>query len=440
MAKKLIALCLGFALAFTLCGCSIFTSDTAELLSPPGLSGDFYPISQAIKADAGSNYTLQYPTRGDYRSAVILKDVNGDGTTEAFAFYSTTDGETITMNMNVVRYVDEEWKSISVQKIVAGGVDKIDFCDLNNDGIEEIIVGWAVYGSSETQLGVYSIGLNSSTQRMLQKYTHYMVCDLDANAQNEILLIKAFASEQSNSASLVALSDEGITEVSTCQLDSTVTSISEPVLSTLSNGKQAVYLDEIKGVGAITEVLMVEKGELVNPLYDPVTKETNATLRSINFLTTDINSDGVLEIPVQQNVPSVTISQVTEKLYLTNWASFNGEKLVTQMTAMINTADGYYYVVPTKWVGKIAILKDTENGIREIYTYDEESMTVGENLIIFRTVKTEEWQRGDYDTAYFAEIGSWNGKTVICHLYDGAVLQSMTYEDVIENFNVWEGV
>ncbi len=439
MARKLIALCLSIALAFMLGGCSIFASDTAELLSPPGLSGDLYPISQAIKANTGSNYTFQYPARGSYRSAVILRDINGDGTTEAFAFYSTTDGETITMNMNVVRYVDEEWKSVSVQKIVAGGVDKIEFCDLDADGIEEVIVGWAVYGSSETQLGVYSIGLNSSTQRMLQKYTHFIVCDLDSNSQNEILLIKAFTSEQSNSASLVALSDDGITEVSTCQLDSAVTSVSEPVLSTLSNGKQAVYLDEIKGVGAVTEVLTVEKGKLLNPLYDPDTKETNTTLRSVNFRTTDINGDGVLEIPVQENVPSVTISEVTEKLYLTNWASFNGEKLVTQMTAMINTADGYYYVLPSKWVGNIAILKDTENGIREIYAYDQENLTVGENLVIFKTVKTENWQNGEYDTAYFTEVGSWDGKTVICHLYDGALLQSMTYEDVIENFNVWEG-
>ena len=56
----------------------------------------------------------------------------------------------------------------------------------------------------------------------------------------------------------------------------------------------------------------------------------------------DINDDGIIEIPVQQNVPSVASTLINEKLYLTNWCSFNGDKLTVEMTAMINSVDGYY--------------------------------------------------------------------------------------------------
>ena len=35
----------------------------------------------------GSWQLLKYPKTGEYRSAIILKDLNGDGEEEALAFY-----------------------------------------------------------------------------------------------------------------------------------------------------------------------------------------------------------------------------------------------------------------------------------------------------------------------------------------------------------------
>ena len=132
--------------------------------------------------------------------------------------------------------------------------------------------------------------------------------------RSEILIIKSDTAELINKASLFALTNDGITEISSCELDSTAKTLSEPVVASLSTGKPAVYIDEIKGVGAVTEVLFVEKGALVNPLYQPDARETVSTLRSASFTLSDINADGVYEIPIQENVPSGSGSQNNEKL------------------------------------------------------------------------------------------------------------------------------
>ena len=86
--KRIKRLLAGIAalLCLPLCGCSMLAGDTAELLSPPELSGDIAPIAAAIAASAGGEYTLKYPSKGNFRSAVIQNDINGDGTLEAFAF------------------------------------------------------------------------------------------------------------------------------------------------------------------------------------------------------------------------------------------------------------------------------------------------------------------------------------------------------------------
>ena len=438
MVKRIVAVILSVLLTVCLCGCNLFAFDTAELLSPPALSGELYPIAEAIKASAGGDYSFKYPSRGNYRSAVVQEDINGDGILEAFAFYGMTDGENQIMHINCVTSKNGEWKSAATQKIIAGGVDKIDFCDLDNDGVKEILVGWEIYGTSEMQLAVYSMGDSSLTQRMLQKYTHFTTCDLDEDDINEVLVIKTASAEQQNSASLFALSEEGITEISYCELDSTSKTFSEPVVATLSTGKPAVYIDEIKGVGAVTEVLFLEKGELVNPLFMPDTKETLSTLRSATFNISDINNDGILEIPVQENVPSVTRTDVNEKLYLTNWCSFNGEKLTNQMTTMINVDDGYYYKIPAKWVGNIAVLKNTDKNLREIYRYNPEDMTVGENLLYIKAVKKEDWDNGKYRANGIKEIMNDGETSFICSVSEAAEAEGITFEYVKSAFILFE--
>lgn len=440
MWKKILAAIVCLVLTFLLCGCDVLTADTAELLSPPVPQGDIQPISEVIQKTATSGYVMKYPARGDYRSAVIREDIDSDGSLEAFAFYSVADRDIITMHINVICYRNNRWTSVATQQIVAAGVDKVEFCDLDGDGIKEIMVGWQIYGTSEMQLAVYSLGENSLTQRMLQKYTHFITCDLDDDSQNEILVLKTGFADISNTASLYKLNEEGVTEISSCGLDKTVKTVNEPVIDTLSTGKTAVYVDVIKGVGAVTEVLFMEKGSLVNPLFDSETGETAATLRSVSFGIRDINEDGIIEIPVQSDVPSVTRSDLNEKLYLTNWCSFNGEMLTNQLTTMINVNDGYYLILSQKLLGKIAILKDTESRIREIYLYDSETATVGKSLVYLKTVDKAEWEKGKYNSLRATEILN-NGKTsVVCRVSDTAIEQGLDLEYVRANLKLFEGV
>jgi hypothetical protein len=184
-------------------------------------------------------------------------------------------------------------------------------------------------------------------------------------------------------------------------------------------------------------VLLYEKGKLVNPLYDEQTKETTLTLRSASFETVDFNNDGILEIPVQLNVPSVSKSEVAEKLYLTSWCTFNGEILTPQVTSMINVLDRYYYNLPAKWIGKIAILKDTDNRIREIYSYDTEKMEVGGSLIYFRTVSKKDWQSGIYNALDMTKIVETENDVIACRISNTAKEMGITIEKVIKDFEIY---
>lgn len=434
MLKKIALAVALLVLMLSLCGCDFFRTDMAELFAPPSLTGDFKYISKIIEKTAGAGYTLKYPVRGEHRSAVVQYDIDSDGKNEAFAFYSKTEGDVTTMTVQLVRVEKGEWVDGGTQSIIASGVDMVRFCDLDNNGTAEILVGWQVYGTSEMQLAVYGYNENTFVQRLLQKYTSFITCDLNGDQKSGVLIIDLNTAEQYNTAALYSLTDEGVVQTGICELDSKLQSIGEPMVAELSNGKTAVYLDAIKGVGAVTEVLIEDKGGLINPLFDSETRENLKTLRSSSYPVTDINNDGILEIPVQENIPSVASDALAEKLYLTNWCSFDGEKLTVQTTTMINVLDGYYFTIPTKWRNRIAVLKDTENRIREIYLYDHEDAIIGESLICIRAFDKKSWESGKYKELKMNEIAR-DSETVYAYKLNDAIIElGITHADVKKAF------
>ena len=170
--KRSIVILLAICICVAFCGCD-FSRNTDDMVSPPELTGDMSPIADALYAVAGANCDLKYPTEGTHRSAIVLEDINGDGIFEAFAFYSTSGDEMTTMHINVICQSEGKWVSVSDQTIVATGVEMVDFCDLNGDGIEEILVGWDVNGASEKQLSVFTffeMHLHSSYFRHIRTF------------------------------------------------------------------------------------------------------------------------------------------------------------------------------------------------------------------------------------------------------------------------------
>ena len=383
---------LAIMLIFSLAGCSIFTIDTEQLMTPPELTGDMYPIFRALNTSIKGEYQLKYPSLGDRRSAIILEDINGDGNTEAFAFYSTSDDEMTNMHINAICLSGESYKSVAEQSIVAGGVERVQFCDLDGDGVKEIIVGWEVYGSSEKQLCVYSLKEKTLSQRLGEKYTGFICCDLSGDKNEQLFVHHLNTSDMINSATLYKFYDDGFEKIGGCVLDQAVKTVSEPVISKLSNGQNAVYIDEIKGAGAVTEVLFFTDGELKNPLLETDnTIENIRTLRSASIQSKDIDGDGIIEIPVATNLPNAAGGE--ELLFYTNWCVFSGENLITKRITVVNTIDGYYLEIPQKLAGHLAVLKDTDKHRRVFYYYNSELEEPGDRLFTVSVVSVKDWEK-----------------------------------------------
>lgn len=89
--KKLFAAVLAMLLALSFSGCSELTGlDAQALMSPPKTTADREAIYALMGGGVG-DVTLVYPKYGDYRSAIISRDLDGCGTSEVVSFCANGD-------------------------------------------------------------------------------------------------------------------------------------------------------------------------------------------------------------------------------------------------------------------------------------------------------------------------------------------------------------
>ena len=406
--RGIIAAALSVALVLCLCGCDTFSINTEKLITPPKLTGSMYPIGEALANSVGGEYQLKYPQSGEYRSAIILNDVDGDGVDEAFAFYSTADDEMTNMHINAIRRNGEDYESVAEHSVIAGGIERVEFCDLDSDGTSEILVGWEVYGTSEKQLCVYSLKRKTLPVLLTEKYTGFLCCDLAGRGQKDLFVHLLDTSSMTNTAALFGFESGAAQKKGSCMLDSAVKTALSPVLSKLTTGQPAVYIDEIKGAGAVTEVVFFSGGELKNPLLDRENNiENTRTLRASAIICKDVDSDLVLEIPVATNLPDA--SGADEMMFYTNWCGFDGENLIIKLITVVNSIDGYYLEIPEKLAGQLAVHKDTANHRRVFYGYDKETGEITEILATVRVISASDWDAEGYNRLNMFELARRGG-------------------------------
>lgn len=433
MAFRIIAAVLcSLIMLFTLTSCNSLDISIESLISPPKQDGDIYPIQQALESAGGDKLTLKYPISGDLRSAFSFKDVDGDGMDEALALYSLNNEGTVSMHLNIIDREDDEWISRSDVKVVGNGIEKITFCDLNNDSIPEIIVGWMIYGTVDKQVGVYSYDGKTLNQRAMEKYTNFFCDALKADGNDELIVLNLNTTDKTSTIKILTLSETGISETGTAMLDGGVTSYAEPIISKLSDGRPALYLDAIKGTGTLTEIVWFE-GSTLKSTYDAVTTETSLTYRPSAVYLKDINGDGNMEVPIMSALPSTVNKLDTDKVYVTSWGSFNGNELTTVMNTFMNYTDGYYLSIPDNWMNRLHLARKTDSRQRIFYSYDPELELQGNEVFRIIAVPLGDIESGKIDISTYERLGEHTDMVYFAKVIDDNVL-NINFEELKDNF------
>ncbi len=413
--QRLTALVLAFLIASACSGC--MTASVDELFSLPRMSEQYMQLQELIgqRIDAGGSYAA--PTGGSNRQSVQLRDLDGDGTTEALAFLVD---ETSTPTVCVYRQGDGgDYYLACIIRGDGSAIASADYADLTGDGVAELVIAWQISGELRL-LSVYSLGGDDRAepvQLLGADCTGFVVCDLDGDGQDELLDMQIGG----DGGKLVRYDLTGERpETVQAALSDGITALRRAVEGTLTDGTRALFVESgIGSAGLVTDVFTFADGELTNVTMTALGRSN--TLRPDGLYAADMNGDRSLDLPVGDG---------SHEDILTWYSLSAAGELTPAVRTCYNAEDGWYLVLTGPLEGELVL---------------EQYGSPGERALMFTVAGEGDTPQGSVLTIYAItgqdrlERAQMNGRFLLRETEDTAyaaqlLTDELTAQDITDNF------
>jgi hypothetical protein len=350
--KRLGLLIAIFTALFIFSGCSI--SEIDKLYSLPKPAQEYLQLQKLIDAEiaAGSEYSA--PTAGSLRQSIQLTDLDGDGTNEALVFLRNGDSQP---EICVYRKIDGIFNLSTVIKGEGTAIGRIEYADINGDGVSEILVSWEV--SSELRLvKAYSIKDWESSVLLTASCIDFQIGDLNSDGITDILTLSLETSGGKVDMYTIDSHNEVIQK--SAKLSGSFKTVDRFRIADIENKVPAIFVEgqfrDKESSSLITDIVIYTGGELKNITVNSVNGDS-PTKRDYPVYSTDIDGNGSLDVPIAEKLKP---SQGNNEYYVFDWYSFNasGKSELCASTYHCYT-DGWYFTLPTEWRKNISIRRES---------------------------------------------------------------------------------
>lgn len=395
MRNRMIKLILALGMLFLLSGC--LSQPGEELYTLPQLPDEYLDLQQTITQvmrSLGAEYAA--PASGSNVQTIQLQDLDADGNREsAVAFFRVANAER-PLKLYVFKQ-SPQTGAYETEWIIEGdgtGIYSVAFEDLGGSADKEIVVCWQI--STKVQsLTAYSLqGEGNVVELMRSGYTKNAVTDLDRDNDKEIVLVQMDAAEGNSHAELYNYDNGLMVLTSSVPLSLQLTEIEAVKAGNLTNLVPALFVSSNFGEneGRVTDVITLQDGALVNLTMDDATGMSVSTIRYYSDFQDangrDINEDGIMELPISEELPLVGVSAVPQ--YLLHWAQYreDGARIFVY-TTFHSYDDGWFLILPESWHGYVTAARK-----------DYSSSTVSERAISFYYLRGEQAEPEEFLTIY----------------------------------------
>ena len=358
---RIAAVCMiALAAMLVLSGC---LGDSAEeLYCLPQASERFIQLQEKINETMTDGMVYSPPTSGYNRQSVQLQDLDSDGKNEAIAFFKVADEKPL--RIYVFREDDGDFECSMTIAGEGTAIDSIVYCDMDGDGILELVVGWQM-NSTIKMLTMYSVVNDQPTALASADFSEYTVTDIDSDADSEIFVVCRSEADAPGVARLFNLMDDREMIELTANLSADTGDVVRIMRGSLSDGDPAVFVDSAYSGGVITDVFALSRnGKFKNVTAERQKGVSSDLSRELNIYTSDINGDGHMDVPI----PRPLMSQSETVYYCIDWYSVDSHGYQTlTLTTYHNYSDGWYLIIPSSWREKVSVRReDTASGERAI--------------------------------------------------------------------------
>lgn len=448
--KKVLAAALVAVICLLSCGCS-FSASMENLLTPPKLTGEQEEIYRELINSVGKSVKLKYPKSGEYRSAFVLHNIDGEPGDEALVFYESSDirsGESA-LRLKFLDKTSGKWEAVYDLACAGNEIESVVFADLGSGGsaMPTIILSFTLLNQTDKSFSVLKYSDKRPEELLSSTYSSMKITDLNKDEQNELVIVNVNKELQTASALMYTDSGDRLELLSNIPLYGGAADYIRVTEGKLDENTPALFLDYSKGGGQSgTDVLYCYGSRLFCPDSLGVAGSSGSALisRQVNdymaeIYSFDIDNDGYVEVPSTTPLPGYETLTKPEQLCAVTWYTVQNDNFTQESYSYFSGKYRFALMFPNRWIGVVTAIADFNSNDIVFISYDAETgLVVTEDNFIMRihsvnkdvpeTINVTEGLRlisESDDTAYYVETAQNNNSNLALtdsELFDSFVL------------------
>lgn len=404
----------GLLLAVGLTGCSIRSVE--ELYALPRQSDAYYDLQNAMDQALPVGAAYSGPNSGSNQQAVQLADLDGDGRDEALVFVKTS-GER-PLKIYLFDRNGSSYENVAVIEGDGSAFDAVEYAQLDDQPGLEIVVGRQLSDQILQSVCVYRYQDGNVAELASASCSEFRVVDLDSDETRELFVLRMETEGRSGVAELYRYHNGVLEREQQAALSSGAGQVRRIVSGYVAQGVPAVFVaSSYESDAIVTDIFALVDDSFQNIATQGQQGLNAQTVRSYQVYATDIDNDGIMELPMPVALPSA--SAEGETFWTIDWycLGLDGSRQM-KLTTFHNYAASWYVVLPELWSGQLSVSREKSTSGMSAYTFShwrgydrepEEIFTIyaftGEDRLTLAQEDNRFLLAEKGETAYSAELG-----------------------------------
>lgn len=414
-----------------LTGCIIRSPE--ELYSLPEQSDEYDNLQTAISAIMTEDMQYSSPVSGTNRQPVQMADLDGDGQNEAVVFLKT--GGEMPLKAYVFDRVGRDYQNVFVIEGDGSAFAQVEYAQIDGaDGVE-IIIGRQLNGQVLQSIGAYSIQNGQLVELMSSSYSELALADIDGNGNRDLFLMRFVSEGHAGVAELYRWIDGDMVREPEQSLSVGVSAVRNIQVGNLTADLPAIFIGGVLADSSIiTDVFCFQNGEFTCISSANDLGLHSHTVRGYNVYCSDIDGDGIVELPDVVQLPTVLPEE--DAYYAIRWMEYAPklESKTVKMTTYHHYSGGWYLRIPERLGLDFTISRDnTIAGVSGLVFRLAQEDGPGEELFTIYAFTGSDRNAAAAADGRF-QLGAKSDTTYAAMLGDGAERLELTQAELVSMF------
>lgn len=334
-------------LALLLTGCIIRPPE--ELFRLPMQTEEYNSLREAIGRVMGPDMSYSSPISGTNQQPVQMADLDGDGEDEAIVFLKAAGEHPL--RTFVFDRIGDSFRNVCVIEGDGSDFAQVEYAQLDGTDGLEIIIGRQLNNQVLQSIGAYSLQDGSPVELMSASYSEFSIVDLDGDGCRDLFLLRFTSEGRAGVAELYRCRSGEMEREPELTLSVGIGSIRSIQTGNLTDGQLAIFVSGVLSDSSIiTDIFTILDDRFSSISSSDDLGLHSEVVRGFNAYVTDIDEDGLMEIPEVVPLPHYTGTDDETVYSAIRWYGLDPAalELTLRETTFHSYTGGWFFAMPER--------------------------------------------------------------------------------------------